>query len=62
MSGVLGFIFIVLCWLIQPIIIWGLWDNTLTALFGVRDISFGEAILVWLICAALFKSSVGKGS
>lgn len=53
--GAIGLIILFI--LIGPLIVWGFWDNTMTAIFGVRDITFWEAVMLVLMSGVLFKSN-----
>jgi len=55
-------VLILLFLLIGPIIVWGFWDNTMTAIFGVRDITFWEAFMLTLMSAVLFKSNYSNSN
>lgn len=48
---------IILFLLIGPLIVWGFWDNTMTPIFGVSDITFWEAVMLVLMSGVLFKSN-----
>lgn len=45
--------------LIQPFIIYILWDDTFVKFFGVQDVTFVDSIFISIICSALFKSYKG---
>lgn len=48
---------ILLAALLGGFIVWILWDDSVTAIFGVRDITLWEAVMLNLLCASLFKSA-----
>ena len=54
--GVFGLVILFI--LIGPLMVWGFWDNTMTAIFGVRDITFWEAVMLVLMSGVLFKSNI----
>jgi len=56
--AVVGFLvmLVVIC-LINPLIIYCLWDDTFVKFFGVPDVTFWDAFWISWISAALFKSS-----
>ena len=60
LSVVTGFIglFIVIL-LIQPFIIYALWDDTFVKFFEVPDVTFVDSIFISIICSCLFKSNKG---
>ncbi|AUR86271.1 TMhelix containing protein [Vibrio phage 1.084.O._10N.261.49.F5] len=53
-----GFVFmIILVVLIQPLIIYCLWDDTFVKFFGLQDVTFLDSLWISIISSCLFKSS-----
>lgn len=42
---------------IGGILVWILWDDCMTSIFGIRDITFWEALTLSWLCGTLFKST-----
>lgn len=58
-----GFILLfVLVLLIQPTIIYYLWDDTFVKFFGVQDVTFMDSVWISIISSVLFKSSTTNSS
>lgn len=55
-TGIIVFIILVL--LIQPAVIYCLWDDTFVKFFGVQDVTFMDSVWISIITSVMFKSSV----
>lgn len=56
---IIGYVaFIILVLLIQPTIIYVLWDDTFVKFFGVQDVTFMDSVWISIITSTLFKSPV----
>lgn len=53
--GWVGIVFAVL--LIQPLIIYCLWDDTLVKFFDIKDVTFMDSVWISIICSCMFKGS-----
>lgn len=55
MSG--GLLFIAMVFLIQPAIIYCLWDDVMVKFFGLQDVSFTDSIWISILFSVLFKNT-----
>jgi len=55
MSG--GLLFIAMVFLIQPTIIYCLWDDVMVKFFGLQDVSFTDSIWISILFSVLFKNT-----
>jgi len=64
LAGVIGsvLVFVALVFLIQPTIIYCLWDDTFVKFLGVQDVTFTDSVWISLICSALFKGNYSGSS
>jgi hypothetical protein len=48
---------VVTIFLINPLIIWGLWDNVMVKYFNLQDVTFVDSIFISILANVLFKNS-----
>lgn len=52
-----GLVLILALGCLSGLVVWGLWDDCITPIFGIRDITFWEALTLSWLCGFLFKST-----
>ena len=60
--GVLGVAIASAVSLITAVPVWLLWNAVIPAIFGLKQISFWQAVMLSLLCTCLFKSTSTRGS
>lgn len=59
LSGV--FFIVVMVFLIQPAIIYCLWDDVMVKFFDLRDVTFTDSIWISILANTLFELSTSSG-
>ena len=52
-----GLIFLAMVFLIQPTIIYCLWDDVMVKFFGLQDVSFTDSLWISILFSVLFKNA-----
>lgn len=63
LAALTGYLFLVIMvLLIQPLIIYCLWDDVMVKFFDLQDVTFWDSVWISILASALFKSSASAKS
>lgn len=63
MGTLLGWLFlIVVLVLVQPTLIYWLWDDVMVKFFGLQDVTFMDSVWISILTSVLFKSTANSKS
>lgn len=63
LAALTGYLFLVIMvLLIQPLIIYCLWDDVMVKFFDLQDVTFWDSVWISILASVLFKSSTSAKS